>query len=447
MRTSTNSTGSSDETTGAAETTATTETTATAGASRRGAAGVVGLAARIALPIVALLAILPFAQSYGEFWPWQPNTVDLDVYVYTGHVLLGGGDILTARTPDTALAFIYPPVAALLSVPLVFVPQTLLQLVWTVLNGLALLFVLHRAGLRGWTLSLLATACALVVEPVRATVSFGQINVFLMALVVADLVPGRRWMPRLRRRSHTDGGRSLPTGVLTGISAAIKVTPALFVVMLLFARRWREARTVVVTAVVITVATAVVMPRETIGFAKLLLSGDTRTGPAHFLMNQSMLGVVVRLFGYGGWQHYAGLALGAAAGIAGAYVAAVWWRRREQMLAVSLCGLATLLASPLSWTHHYVWVVPLGATVLVGSHLPRSLRWTGAVFVVWVAAAIFKYVLPWGSDVELSYAPWQQALSVLGPALGLALLAVAYATGRQVTPEPDRRPLADAAVR
>ncbi len=430
-------------------------TTAVTASSRADRAGVVGVAARIALPIVALLAMLPFAQSYGEFWPWQPNTVDLDVYVYTGHVLLGGGDILTARTPDTALAFIYPPVAALLSVPLVYVPQTLLQLVWTILNGLALLFVLHRAGLRGWPLSLLATACALVVEPVRATVSFGQINIFLMALVVADLVPGRRWLPRFARadRADQDGrpasnaGRLLPTGVLTGISAAIKVTPALFVVMLLFARRWREARTVVVTAAVITVGTAVVMPRETIGFAKLLLSGDTRTGPAHFLMNQSMLGVVVRLFGLGGWQHYAGLALGAVAGVAGAYVASVWWRRGEPMLAVSLCGLATLLASPLSWTHHYVWVVPLGATVLVGRHLPRSLRWTGAVFVVWVAAAIFKYVLPWGSDVELSYAPWQQLLSVLGPVLGLALLAVAYTTGRQVTPEPDRRPLADAAVK
>ncbi|GAA2760474.1 glycosyltransferase 87 family protein [Actinopolymorpha rutila] len=431
MATSTNSTDSRGETTGTVEATGTPR------------AGIAGVVARVALPIVALLAMLPFAQSYGEFWPWQPNTVDLDVYIYTGHVVLGGGDILTARTPDTALAFIYPPVAALLSVPLVFVPQTLLQLVWTVLNGLALLFVLHRAGLRGWRLSLLATAFALVVEPVRATVSFGQINVFLMALVVADLVPGRRWLPRLGRA----GGRLLPTGVLTGVSAAIKVTPALFVVMLLFVRRWKEARTVVVTAAVITVATAVVMPRETIGFAKLLLSGDTRTGPAHFLMNQSMLGVVVRLFGYGGWQHYAGLALGAAAGIAGAYVASVWWRRGEPMLAVSLCGLATLLASPLSWTHHYVWVVPLGATVLVGSHLPRSLRWTGAVFVVWVAAAIFKYVLPWGGDVELSYAPWQQLLSVLGPVLGLAVLAVAYATGRQVTREPDRRPLADAAVK
>ncbi|MGW5364749.1 glycosyltransferase 87 family protein [Actinopolymorpha pittospori] len=434
-----------------------------------------GIVAQLALPVVALLAVLPFAQSYGEFWPWAPNTVDLDVYVYTGHVLLDGGDILTARTPDTYLAFIYPPVAALLSVPLVFVPFTLLQVGWTVLNGLALSFVLHRAGLRGWTLSLVATACALVVEPVRATVSFGQINIFLMALVVADLVPGPRlvgphlvrWLRRRRpasadrladpadhpvdggadaARADQTGARLLPAGVLTGIAAAIKVTPALFLVYLLLARRWRAARAVVLTAGVITVGTAVYMPRETFGFARLLLSGDTRTGPAHFLMNQSMLGTVVRLFGYGGWQHYTGIALGAAAGLAGAYVAVLWFRRGEPLLGVCLTGLATLLASPLSWTHHFVWIVPLGAGLLVGRQLPRSVRVVGGAFVVWVAAAIFKYVLPWGGNVELSYAPWQQLLSVLGPLLALALLAVAWVEGRAPSREPARPPLPATAV-
>lgn len=426
-----------------------------------------GIVAQLALPVVALLAVLPFAQSYGEFWPWAPNTVDLDVYVYTGHVLLDGGDILTARTPDTYLAFIYPPVAALLCVPLVFVPFTLLQVGWTVLNGLALLFVLHRAGLRGWTLSLAATVCALVVEPVRATVSFGQINIFLMALVVADLVPGTglvgprlaTWLRRRRptpadhpadrgagARAEEAGAWLLPAGVLTGIAAAIKVTPALFLVYLLLARRWRAARAVILTAGVITVATAVLMPRETFGFARLLLSGDTRTGPAHFLMNQSMLGAVVRLFGYGGWQHYTGIALGAAVGLAGAYVAALWFRRGEPLLGVCLTGLATLLASPLSWTHHFVWIVPLGAGLFVGRHLPRSVRLAGGAFVVWVAVAIFKYVLPWGGNVELSYTPWQQLLSVLGPLLALALLAVAWVEGRAPSREPARPALPATAV-
>lgn len=354
--------------------------------------------------------------------------VDLDVYQYTGHVVLDGGNILTARVPaaDPAnrLAFIYPPFAALLCIPLVIVPHTLLQALMTTASALAVLAVLYRLGLRGWTASLVSAGCLLLVEPVRETIGFGQVNLLLMALVVLDLAPGRRLVA---------GKRWLPTGALTGLAAAIKVTPALFAVYLLVARQRREAAGVVLTVAVLTLGAGVLMPAESAGFVRLLLEGDTRTGPAHYLFNQSILGAALRVAGESEVSRYAGLALSAVVALLGAYVAALWHRRGEALLAVVLCGTATTLASPLSWTHHFVWVVPLAVVLVRGTSLPRGLRIAGLAFAVWVSAAPFR-LLPAAHGLELTYNVFQQAVSVLTPALGITLIVVALILGARPLP-------------
>ena len=72
-----------------------------------------------------------------------------------------------------------------------------------------------------------------------------------------------------------------------------------------------------------------------------------------------------------------------------------------------LGGIATLLASPVSWLHHFVWVVPL-AVVLVRDLLPvgaprRLPAWFGVlglIFCGWVAVEPFRN-LPGGGDLEL----------------------------------------------
>ena len=64
------------------------------------------------------LAILPWVIAHGVAWPWQPSTIDLQVYVYAVHDLLAGKDIYATSTPGWNLPFIYPPIAAVLMVPL-----------------------------------------------------------------------------------------------------------------------------------------------------------------------------------------------------------------------------------------------------------------------------------------------------------------------------------------
>jgi alpha-1,2-mannosyltransferase len=371
-------------------------------------------------PVLAALVVAPFSVRFEGFWPWDPRVVDLEVYRYAGQVLLDGGDILTARTPRDGLAFIYPPFAALLCVPLVAIPLVALKALWLAATAVALFAVLHRFGLTGWPLSLATTACVFFVEPVRETIGFGQVNVFLMAMVVLDLVPGTRLLDRLRER------RVLPAGVLTGIAAAIKLTPALFAVHLLLARQWRTARWVALSAVAATVLGALVLPRESIAFWQVLLGGDTRTGYTSFLFNQSILSAVLRFLGETDSAHRLGLVLSACVALLGAWAAALWHRRGQVLFAVSLCGVATLLASPLSWTHHFVWVVPLAFAVR-DRGLPPLVRGLAMAFVLWVSAAVFKQ-MPWGQGVELTYAFGDKLVAAVTPLLGVALVAVAVVT-------------------
>ena len=387
------------------------------------------------LPVVTGLWVSAI-EFGGRLAPWRPNMVDLEVYREAARVLLGGGDFydLPGR-----LQFLYPPLAAVLSVPLALLPTVLVQVGWTVGGVLALLAVLHRVGLRGWVLSLVGTA-SLFVEPVRQTLGFGQLGIFLVALVVLDLVPG----PRVLRH------RVLPEGFWTALAACIKLTPALFVVYLLLVRRRRAFVTALVSTVVLTLAAAAFAPRQSSEFWGRLAHGDTGLGHSIvYFTNQSVLADVIRSLGLGSGAALLGLALSTAVAALGTWAAVLWHRRGDATLAVMLGGIATLLASPVSWLHHFVWVVPL-AVVLVRDLLPigaapRLPEWFGVLgllFAGWVAVEPFQN-LPNSGDLELTWNPGENLLAsgtlLLGVAFLVASVAVALrrppAAGSTVVPE------------
>ncbi len=370
----------------------------------------------------------------GRFVPWRPDMVDLEVYREAARVLLSGGDFYAL---PGRLQFLYPPLAAVLSVPLALLPTVLVQVLWTVAGVLALLAVLHRVGLHGWVLSLVGTA-TLFLEPVRQTLGFGQLGIFLVALVVLDLVPGPRVLPR----------RLLPEGFWTALAACIKLTPALFVVYLALVRRTRAFVVAVVSAVALTLVAAVFSPRQSYEFWTRLAHGDTGLGGSIvYFTNQSVLADVIRALGFSAGATLLGLALSAAVAALGTWAAVLWHRREEVALAVMLGGVATLLASPVSWLHHFVWVVPL-AVVLVRDLLPlgeppRLPTWfavLGLLFCGWVAVEPFQN-LPNSGDVELTWNAGRNLLAsgtLLG---GVAFLvaAVLVALRRPVDPVSSSR--------
>lgn len=361
-------------------------------------------------PYLAALLILPFVIAYGSFWPWQPSTIDLEVYVYAVKDMLAGRDIFATTTPFWNLYFIYPPVAAVLMTPLAFGPYVMWQLLWTAGLIWAQQSVLKRCGApRGWKVGLIGIAVLVAMEPIRTTVGYGQVNTILMALVVADLLPD---VPGRMRR--------LP-GTLTGLAASIKLTPALFVVFDFLIDKKRAAVTAIVSFAAFTGIGAIFLPVQTIAFWTGLSGGDTRTASPLYAGNQSLLGVFFRLGSPGTGTTLVGLGVAALVALIGVLVAAHWWRLGQKVFAVALVGMCTGLASPLSWTHHYVWVLPLAMAALRRT-LPLWIRVVSGVWVIWVSAGLPLAVLPYGGGRERNFTLLQQVVANFGPLLGAALV-------------------------
>jgi alpha-1,2-mannosyltransferase len=378
--------------------------------------------AELGPPFVVAVLILPYVIAHGQAWPWRPSTIDLEVYVYAVRDMLAGRDIYATTTPVWNLYFIYPPIAAILMVPLAVGPYLLWQLVWTAGLVWAQQSVLSRCGVpRGWKLGLLGAAVVLAVEPIRTTLGYGQVNTLLMALVVADLLPDRS---SGRSPGPRPGGerRRIPPGTLIGLAAAIKLTPALFVIFALLIGRRRLAITAMISFAAFTVVGAVLQWSQTLVFWSGIAVGNTRTASPLYAGNQSLLGVFFRLGEPGPATTLAGLAVAGLVALIATLVAAQWWAAGEQVFAVALVGLATCLASPLSWTHHYVWILPMAAAVLLRRTLPGWVRLLGGAWVIWVTVCLPLALLPYGFDRELSYGPLQQLVANLGPLLGLALI-------------------------
>ena len=218
------------------------------------------LAVELVPPFIAAVLILPYVIAFGKPWPWQPSTIDLQVYVYAVKDMLAGRDIFLTTTPFWNLYFIYPPIAAVLMTPLAFGPYMMWQLIWTAGLIWAQQSVLRRCGVpRGWKLGLIGIAVVLAVEPIRTTLGYGQVNTMLMAFVVADLLPDAPV------RNGSGGERRwIPQGVLTGLAAAIKLTPALFVVFMFLISKRRAAITAMISFVAFTAIGAIFLFSETI---------------------------------------------------------------------------------------------------------------------------------------------------------------------------------------
>ncbi|MCA0305952.1 MAG: glycosyltransferase 87 family protein [Actinobacteria bacterium] len=372
-------------------------------------------AVRSALALVPVLAALYVAgvQIPGStLVPWQPNMMDLGVYQRVGRIVLDGGDIFD---PQGQLPWIYPAFAALLTVPFAVVPFTVAAVVWLVLCTAALAAVLYRLGLSGWRLSLLTTAVILLVQPVRDTLGFGQLAIFLVAAAVLDSMPGRRLLRR----------RILPEGWLVGAATAVKLTPAVVAAYNFFAGRRRPGLVAFSSFVVATAIGFVFLPAASMQYWLKLASGDSGLNSGIvFASNQSVLGVWNRLTGA---PSRGGIILSALVVVLGLAAAVLMHRAGQVALALCLAGFTSLLASPISWSHHYVWVVPLAVVLWQARDLPAYLRLPGLGYAAWVAVAPFMW-LPSGDNVELTYAPWQQVVDNIGVVAGVLLLAGSLAT-------------------
>ncbi|MER7250968.1 glycosyltransferase 87 family protein [Kribbella sp. NPDC000426] len=356
---------------------------------RRVPTAVLVLAATM-LPVLCLLV----------WHPWSATMGDLRVYYAAARGLVDGDDIYTVhhKFPGMGLGFTYPPFAALVFAPLA-AGLGVAKVMITLASAVSLLVV-------GWTTAkalrwgpvaaVVVAFAALLFEPVRSTLGLGQINLVLLALLMLDLTGS---VPRRFR------------GVLVGIATGIKLTPGIFILFLLITRRYREAAVAAGTTVASMVVAYLVIPQATVDFWTKYIFDPDRPGPAHYIANQSLRGLIARLTQGSAAAAPLWLLAATVVGVAGMLLARRLHERGWAFEAVVVTALTGLLVSPISWTGHWVWAVP--AVAVLWSHRTALVSWrtAGSLVITGVFATGIVWWLPFAHDQEFHYNAWQSVVA------------------------------------
>ncbi|MFB9902769.1 glycosyltransferase 87 family protein [Allokutzneria oryzae] len=345
------------------------------------------------------------------------SLVDLQVYRAGADAVLRGLDLYGAGFPYTTpalpdLPFTYPPFAALVFTPFGLLSWPVSMVVMTVVGALALSAAcvitarVYLPGSRGVLVgSALAVVCVFL-EPMRANITFGQINLVLMLLVVADcLLPRTPW----------------PRGLLIGIAAAIKLTPAAFVLFFVVRRQWKPVLAALAGFVGAGAVAFAVLPNASVQYWSSMLFRTDRIGRVIYGDNQSLRGMLARFELPGFWWPV----------LAVVTVAVTWFlahRLRaagQDLVALLVIAVGALLVSPVSWEHHWSWVAP--ALVGLSIFAWQSRNWgtvaLGALALLPFALGLYRFSRR-DSGVELQ---WTVAERLIGNSYvytGIAILAV-----------------------
>jgi alpha-1,2-mannosyltransferase len=260
------------------------------------------------------------------------------------------------------LKFTYTPFAAIVFIAATVLPLRTLEYLSLAVNTVATLAAIWVTfAAVGWPggrrsvagkagITLLAGSVIFWIEPVQRTLFLGQIELILMALIMWDLCqPDRRWWK----------------GAGVGVAAGIKLVPLIFIPYLLLTRRFRQAAVAAGSFVVTVLIGFAADPADSTKwwFGGLFAQGS-RTGFVGWEGNQSLLGLITRLAGSvaSGQRFWIWVAIVAI--VVGLATAVLLDRAGHRVIAVLACALTGILASPISWDHHWVWVVPAVAAAL-----------------------------------------------------------------------------------
>ena len=359
--------------------------------------------------VVALAAIVGAGQMwYGN----RHGFFDLKIYRLAMRWWADGNPLYDFAKPDATqgeLGFTYPPFAALVLRPLaglsVGVAEAVFVLVSVAAFAAALWWLVRpmadRYSQPRWFVFAVAFVLASALEPIRESLTFGQINLILFALVAFDVfVLG----PRGSRFS----------GIGIGLATAIKLVPGVFIIYLLVCRRWRAAAVAGGTAVAATLIAWAAAPRDSWVFWTEKLLHAEGVGNLDYFSNQSIMGMLARLAAPSEPNEIVWLLIGAPIFAYGLWRAGRAASTGDEITGFTLAGLAGSLASPVTWHHHLVWFVP-AVIVLVDSGLRPAevrsgLRSRAALFT----AAGVVYLTVTFSLIALAEFTWHRPGGVLG---------------------------------
>ncbi|MBM0225462.1 MULTISPECIES: glycosyltransferase 87 family protein [Micromonospora] len=321
-----------------------------------------GRTVRRLVTVVALAAVLPALYLPGLVHDF----FDLKIYMRAMDWWAGGHPLYDYVQPDRvqgALYFTYPPLSALLLRPFALLPLGATVAIFTILTGIGVVVTTrwlvlpvverhHLPRLFGLTVAVLL---AFAVESTRETITFGQINMLLVVLILADLLFA---VPQERRWA----------GVGVGLATALKLYPGIFILYLLVTRRWWAAAVAAATAALATLLAATVAPADSWRFWTQELWATDRVGRTDYTGNQSLFGLLSRITAPEKPSQLPWLLLVVVVTGFGLWRAARAARAGDALAGLTLTGLVGGLVSPITWTHHLYWFIP-AVVVLVDAAL------------------------------------------------------------------------------
>ena len=354
--------------------------------------------------------------------------VDLSTYLLGG-AHAAGDDLFGVTLAKDGLGFTYPPFSALLFSPFAHVPVRVAEVVFSWAN-LAAVFALVAACLRAvcdqldrrtimwWALVLLVPV--VMFDPVRQTFLLGQVNIVLALIVVADMTLD---LP-------------IPRGILVGLAAAIKVTPLILIPYLFLTRQGRAGVRAIASFAVAAMLALAVNASTSWAYWTHYIRDPRRAGMLSWIGNQGVLGAFERMVGRTVTTPTTFVIVLSVAAV-GLVVAAGAYRRSSPVLGFLVVEATESLASPVSWSHHFIWVVLLVAWLALAPDRPRYGEWMAlAVSVLFWAAPVWW--VPHGPAVAFAGRGW---LIPLSDAYALLCIALVVGAGLRVFRAPLARPV------
>lgn len=329
--------------------------------------------------------------------------IDLDVYIRGAAAVMRHEPLYGVSVQGQP--FTYSPFAALLFVPLELLGNVNSRVALTVASigcyVLVVVIVAWRLRMNVATAAMVGLA-GLTLEPLARNILLGQINIVLVALVVVDCfaVPARY------------------RGMLIGVAAGIKLVPGVFILFLMLKREWGAALRCAAAFAVTVAVGGVFAPRDSWQFWSGGFSNLSRFGRDAAIRgdNQSLTGGFMRLSHDVSPSPVLLFVLSVGALALGLISAKRQIDAGNEVSGLVCISFASLLASPISWTHHWVWSV-VALFVLVHRRRRVAAALLGAIFVIgpmWFA--------PRGQLLELSHNSWQALACVSYVLVGLTFL-------------------------
>jgi alpha-1,2-mannosyltransferase len=323
------------------------------------------------------------------FVVWQGGTTGLlDLRIYLGAVRgwQGGGSLYAFSDPTYHLSGTYPPIGLLGLAPLTVLPVRMAEVVWTLANlgavaAIAWVVADRYLGLTGRRRALVVvagTALAIPTAAVWTDLNQGQVNLWLWLAVLVDMAAvrrDRRW-----------------SGALIGVATAVKLVPGAFILFLLAIRRFGAAGRAVLVAAAATALGWLLAAPDSRSYVTSLLWDSSRVGAVDDGQNNSLRALLAHLGVSGPAQVGLWLVLAAAVGGFALVRAVRAWRAGQDLYAVLVVGCAAALVSPITWTHHLVFLA------LVLLLLPRPATATGRWLVLGAAWLFLVDPVGWGDS-------------------------------------------------